>query len=69
MDNYTKYGLLAAGAIAVYMIAKNKGLADDAVRDDSYEELAKDDAYLSGMSKRKRTARKKSLRGSDGRYK
>lgn len=29
MDNYTKYGLLAAGAVGLYLIAKGQGLSDN----------------------------------------
>lgn len=31
MDNYSKYGLLAAGAIGLYIVAQKQGLADDTV--------------------------------------
>lgn len=66
MDNTTKYGLLAVGAVAVYIIAKKQGLADETMGADSYdsyEDLAKNDATLQGYKKRKRTkSRRRSRR-------
>lgn len=55
MDNYTKYGLIAGGVIALYLVAKKQGLADE-VRDDSAKELGvNESSSLMGYRKRRRS--------------
>ena len=63
MDNYTKYGLLAAGAIGLYIASKKGALGDD-VRDDSYEDLKRNDPSLMGLKKRRKGKNKSSKKHS-----
>ena len=51
MDNYSKYGLLAAGAIGLYIASKKGALGDD-VQVESSEQMNEVDSSLMGLKKR-----------------
>ena len=64
MDNYSKYGLLAAGAIGLYIASKKGALGDD-VQVESSEQMNEVDSSLMGLKKRrkgKKTTSKKHKR-------
>ena len=61
MDNYTKYGLLAAGAIGLYIASKNGALGDDAANIDNTSSIKN----LPKKSLSRKKSRRSKLSGTD----